>query len=74
MNSRDRRRRRRALVLRDGDKCFRCGSDGPLTIEHVIPLGRGGTNDLGNLRLFCEPCNWAKSDSPWNGVWEVTAA
>jgi hypothetical protein len=29
MNSRDRRRRRRALVLRDGDQCFRCGSDWP---------------------------------------------
>ena len=27
------------------------------TIEHMIPVTRGGSNDLSNLRLSCFPCN-----------------
>lgn len=27
------------------------------TIEHVIPLGKGGTNDPANLTLYCHGCN-----------------
>lgn len=35
---------------------------GRLEIEHVIPLGRGGTNDEDNLWLSCSLCNRAKGD------------
>lgn len=27
------------------------------TIDHILPLDRGGGNDLGNLRLCCATCN-----------------
>jgi HNH endonuclease len=33
-----------------------------LEIEHVIPVGRGGTSDESNLWLSCPLCNRAKSD------------
>ncbi len=33
------------------------------TIEHVIPVSKGGTDSWGNVRLACAKCNQAKSDS-----------
>lgn len=30
--------------------------------DHIIPLGKGGTNDEENFWLVCESCNRAKSD------------
>lgn len=33
------------------------------TIEHIVPLARGGSNRDDNLRLSCEPCNKARGDS-----------
>lgn len=32
------------------------------TIEHVIPLHRGGSNRLDNLALSCAPCNHARGN------------
>ena len=28
------------------------------TIEHKIPLGEGGSNDLDNMKLLCAKCNF----------------
>lgn len=48
------------------DKCFKCGSLFPLTIDHHLPRSKGGTNKLKNLVLLCEGCNHKKNDkSPW---------
>jgi 5-methylcytosine-specific restriction endonuclease McrA len=30
------------------------------TIDHIIPVSRGGTNDVDNLRLLCRSCNSKK--------------
>ena len=34
----------------------------PFTVDHVIPLNRGGSNTLDNLALACKHCNRRKSD------------
>lgn len=48
---------------RDGFACATCGYAGnDLQLDHVMPVAKGGTNDLGNLQLLCPPCNLAKSD------------
>lgn len=64
-----RRRQRRALILRDGAACHYCGrtlgNGKPFsrpTIEHVVPLWRGGANALTNLVLACKPCNYAQNE------------
>jgi hypothetical protein len=32
-----------------------------LSVEHIIPLFKGGTSDEDNLWLSCQACNWYKS-------------
>lgn len=53
---------RYAVLERDGERCNYCGtSNGPLHVDHVIPLIQGGTNDLNNLVVACRECNCGKS-------------
>lgn len=45
-----------------GDRCGYCRTSSrvtgqPLTVEHIIPLARGGTSDEENLWLSCRRCN-----------------
>lgn len=44
-----------------GDLCITCG-DPANTIDHTFPISRGGTNEIGNLRPMCGPCNSRKRD------------
>lgn len=43
--------------------CDRTQQQTQLTIDHIIPLAKGGTNDLSNLQTLCFACNRRKSDS-----------
>lgn len=36
-----------------------------LTVEHVIPLSMGGTNEDSNISLACAPCNHEKGKQSW---------
>lgn len=38
------------------------GCGGSPVIDHVIPLSKGGSNDLDNLVMACRDCNQAKLD------------
>ena len=61
MSSKDKGRRRRSLVRRDGPVCQICGAlrdPSTLTIDHIIPRCEGGPDALWNLRLACQPCNY----------------
>lgn len=50
------------VIKRDGRLCSKCGSTEKLSVDHVIPVTRGGTNDLGNLVILCKPCNSRKGN------------
>ena len=43
-----------------GNVCFYCGEAKPLTRDHIIPLARGGTDDITNLVPACRSCNSRK--------------
>lgn len=55
------------IFERDGFRCHYCGRsphlDGiVLTIDHLIPLVRGGTNKEENIITACNYCNSAKTN------------
>lgn len=51
-----------ALIERDGYVCQITGATESLTIDHIIPLSKGGSDDLSNLRLISHSENSKKSD------------
>lgn len=54
------------VLLKSRSRCAHCGKPvhigSNFSIEHVIPLSKGGTNELSNLVALCKECNKEKSD------------
>ncbi|GHF12565.1 hypothetical protein GCM10017044_03160 [Kordiimonas sediminis] len=56
------------LIFEQGGLCYYCGiriiigDNHPraATLDHIVPLGLGGTNKLSNLVMACRSCNGAK--------------
>jgi 5-methylcytosine-specific restriction endonuclease McrA len=44
------------------NRCVCCGSEEPLTIDHVKPLSKGGSNYIENIQPLCRSCNSSKGD------------
>jgi len=54
---------RKNILRRDGHRCQYCGrGDLPLTVDHVVPLSRGGEDTWDNLVCACVDCNNRKGD------------
>lgn len=64
---------RKQLFDNQNGKCYICGKQMTLdyshpdwtiraTVDHMIPLSKGGSNSLSNCRLCCSLCNQLKSD------------
>ena len=63
---------RSQVFQRDGYRCHLCGKKtNPLkqvphpkapTIDHIVPLSKGGTHEPSNCRTACFRCNCAKKD------------
>jgi len=41
-------------------KCLCCGQVKPLTVDHVMPLSKGGLNTIDNIQPLCKLCNCRK--------------
>ena len=61
--------KRLAIYLRDGLACGYCGAtveDGArLTLDHLTPHSRGGSNEARNLVTCCHRCNSSRGARPW---------
>ena len=54
---------RRNLLQRDHHTCQYCGArDQPLSIDHVVPRSRGGTDTWENVTTACLSCNVRKGN------------
>ena len=54
---------RKNILRRDGHRCQYCGrADLSLTIDHVMPVSRGGEDTWENLVCACVDCNNRKGD------------
>lgn len=49
-----------ALKYRYGYRCVKCQQLKPLTKDHIIPISRGGTNNISNIQPLCRECNSSK--------------
>lgn len=43
--------------------CELCGKEPATTVDHIVPVKYGGTNDRGNLQAACLSCNSRKGAS-----------
>jgi 5-methylcytosine-specific restriction endonuclease McrA len=50
----------KALCQIFGNVCLRCEKKGDLVADHVIPLAKGGRNDITNIQPLCKTCNGIK--------------
>ena len=45
------------VLKRDGYRCGNCGSSENIIVHHIVPLAKGGTNSVNNLRTLCDDCH-----------------
>lgn len=67
-----------ALFARQGGRCAnpycRCEIDmATAHRDHDIPIARGGSNSIGNMRWLCQPCNQRKG-AKMPDVWQASEA
>jgi 5-methylcytosine-specific restriction endonuclease McrA len=53
------------IVLAPCCYCKRVFLIDELTIEHLVPLSLGGTNNTDNIALACAPCNHKRGREAW---------
>lgn len=51
---------RARVYSRDGHRCVRCGTTERLTLDHIYPWSKGGSDDESNLQTMCLTCNISK--------------
>lgn len=55
------RKTRAQILSRDNNECQYCGAQAT-TVDHVIPVAKGGTDEHSNLQAACARCNYSKHD------------
>jgi len=57
-------RQNRQILLKNAIICTGCRGPGtaadPLTVDHIVPLSKGGSNSLANLQVLHRSCNSSK--------------
>ena len=56
------KKKRLEVFERDHWSCKVCGSRSNLTVDHILPVSKGGGKELSNLQVLCGTCNELKGD------------
>lgn len=69
--------KRLAIYLRDGLACCYCGASVEhgvkLTLDHLTPYAKGGTNESFNLVTACNVCNSTRGKRAWRTFAKVAS-
>lgn len=49
-----------ALCAKYNHRCLCCGATRKLTVDHVVPISKGGSNTIDNIQPLCISCNSSK--------------
>lgn len=78
MTEERRKKLRLEVFRRDGYRCFYCGFHADteadkkaLTLDHIIPRSKGGSDKRKNLVTACQPCNQRKGNRIYRHVAKV---
>ena len=55
-------KKKRTVLSIHGAYCLCCGIDENITMDHIVPLSRGGSDKIDNLQPLCGSCNKKKKD------------
>ena len=62
-------RKRRAIILKMHDNlCVYCG-DEAFTVDHVVPVDKGGLDNIENLVAACARCNYSMGNRTKHILW-----
>lgn len=50
----------RTILMLFGNSCACCGSRDNITVDHVLPLSKGGLDNVLNIQPLCHTCNSKK--------------
>lgn len=50
------------LCNKYNNRCLCCGEKNKLTVDHVIPISKGGMNTIDNIQPLCGSCNSKKNN------------
>lgn len=51
---------RLSVFKKHGKVCLACGSQNEISLDHIVPVCRGGWNSINNLQPLCRSCNSKK--------------
>ena len=71
------RRLKQDVIARDGHVCGVCGDEvavGNVSIDHVIPVSRGGSNEMDNLQVAHRSYNSRKGATYGDEVYGLRAS
>jgi 5-methylcytosine-specific restriction endonuclease McrA len=65
-----------ALCNKYDNRCLCCGKKKKLTVDHVVPLSKGGTSWIENIQPLCLLCNLVKNAKTidYRISWEINYA
>jgi hypothetical protein len=51
------------IMYKKMDTCERCNGTNKLAVDHILPIGKGGTDCISNKQTLCIHCNSKKKDT-----------